>query len=97
MGMEYQQRWCETDQRLVRAERPKPNHILHLILSILTAGLWLIVWFLVAVEKGNRPWQCPICGGTTVPVDRYERAKAEAEKPKTKPVTGWGHNWRKSI
>lgn len=30
------------------------NHILHLILSIVTAGLWLIVWFLVAQSGGER-------------------------------------------
>ena len=26
----------------------KTNHILHLILSIITAGLWLVVWLLVS-------------------------------------------------
>lgn len=30
------------------SQRKQTNHILHLLLSILTAGLWLIVWLLVA-------------------------------------------------
>lgn len=36
--------------------RGKPvNHILHLILSVLTAGIWLIVWaILVATNKPQR-------------------------------------------
>lgn len=96
MGIEYRQRWCETDQRLVRAERATPNHILHLILSIVTAGLWLIVWLLVAIENGNRPWRCPICGGTTISPEQHEHAVEHASRPTTKPVTGWGHGWRKS-
>lgn len=32
---------------LVRGKRP--NHILHLILSIVTVGLWLPVWFFITV------------------------------------------------
>jgi hypothetical protein len=32
-----------------------PNHILHLLLSVITAGLWLPVWFVMAVTtKPNR-------------------------------------------
>jgi hypothetical protein len=37
---------------LVKGRRP--NHILHLILSILTAGLWLIVWAIVAITGGEK-------------------------------------------
>jgi len=36
---------------LVKGHRP--NHILHLILSILTAGLWLFVWLALAVFGGE--------------------------------------------
>lgn len=33
----------------------KVNHVLHIILSVLTAGLWLIVWaILVATNKRQR-------------------------------------------
>lgn len=34
---------------LLMMRKTKVNHILHLLLSILTAGLWLIVWFLVVI------------------------------------------------
>ena len=27
----------------------KVNHILHLLLSIITAGLWIIIWILVSI------------------------------------------------
>ncbi len=39
----------------------KPNHILHLLLSIITAGIWLIVWLLF-LESGDP--QCSVCGRT---------------------------------
>lgn len=32
----------------------KPNHVLHLLLSVLTAGLWIIVWICCAVAVGGR-------------------------------------------
>ena len=32
----------------------KTNHILHLILTILTAGLWLIVWVIVASSNSTK-------------------------------------------
>lgn len=30
------------------------NHVLHLLLSLVTCGFWLIIWFLVAVTSGER-------------------------------------------
>jgi len=29
-------------------QKKKTNHILHVIMTVLTGGLWLIVWFFVA-------------------------------------------------
>jgi hypothetical protein len=46
---------------LVRGHRP--SHLLHLILSIITLGLWLIVWILVSVFSGEKR--------TMVSVDDY--------------------------
>jgi len=38
---------------IIRLEmsKKKTNHILHLLLSILTGGLWLIIWFLVGINN----------------------------------------------
>ncbi len=34
---------------------PKVNHVLHLLLTIFTAGLWAIVWFfMAATEKHDK-------------------------------------------
>jgi len=34
------------------AQRKSTSHILHLILSLITFGLWLPVWALVAISNG---------------------------------------------
>jgi len=38
----------------------RPNHVLHLILTILTGGLWLIVWIILALRRGSL--RCVRCG-----------------------------------
>jgi formyltetrahydrofolate hydrolase len=32
----------------------RPNHILHLLLSVVTFGLWLIVWALISMNGGPK-------------------------------------------
>ena len=36
--------------RQLESNPPKVNHILHLILSFFTGGLWLIVWALIGMS-----------------------------------------------
>ena len=53
---------CPTcrEQRLLR--QPRPNHVLHLILSVLTAGLWLIVWLILVARSSGASARCTVCG-----------------------------------
>ena len=44
----------ETDYHLVMVRGYRVNHILHLLLCIPTAGLWLIVWILLLVFGGEK-------------------------------------------
>ena len=41
--------------------QPGTSHVLHLLLSLLTLGLWLPVWFLLAANSGTAA-QCTQCG-----------------------------------
>lgn len=43
--------------------RTKTSHILHLLLSLVTAGIWIIVWILMAQSNSLRS-QCTACGRT---------------------------------
>ncbi len=61
--------YCKNCQTNVRAERMKktPNHILHLLLSIFTAGLWLPVWLLIILNFDTNPlrgFTCSECGSS---------------------------------
>jgi hypothetical protein len=40
--------------------RNVPNHVMHLLLTLLTMGFWLIVWILVALS--SEPYICTTCG-----------------------------------
>ena len=71
MGIEQRQRFCPVENRRVLAVRQTPNHILHLLLSVLTLGLWLIVWVAQAIYP--RPWLCPSCGSKTKAIPFWKR------------------------
>jgi hypothetical protein len=40
-----------TQQVVVNAPPKRVNHLLHLILTLLSAGLWLPVWIIVSMAK----------------------------------------------
>lgn len=60
MGVRVSSGFCRTCKRQVMAQGNQPNHLLHLILAIVTAGLWLPIWLLVTLSAG-RP-RCTNCG-----------------------------------
>lgn len=73
--------FCPTcnQQRLMR--RQGTNHVLHLVLTVLTIGIWGLVWIFVAVSnKGTAPWRCSVCGTRikrlTVPGTTKARSEA---------------------
>lgn len=56
----YKRNMCEVCGRVMRFEKARPNHLLHLALSLITGGLWLIVWLLLILFSGK--WMCSSCG-----------------------------------
>lgn len=44
----------QSDYQAVLVKGERINHVLHLILTILTAGLWGIVWIILAVMGGEK-------------------------------------------
>lgn len=44
----------QTDYQATLAKGHRPNHILHLILTILTLGIWAIVWIIVTLTNRER-------------------------------------------
>lgn len=60
MGTEKSSAFCDNCGKQVSIERQTPNHILHLLLSVITCGLWLLVWMSQSAEK--QAWRCAACG-----------------------------------
>jgi hypothetical protein len=58
--------FCDECKSNVTLKRKKPAHLLHLILSIITLGSWLIIWFFLILRKNNKEWMCSQCGGKSV-------------------------------
>lgn len=72
--------YCHVCERRVLAQGRTPNHILHLILTCCTFGLWAFVWVFVAafMVGGHR---CTKCGTRVDPstgdAGRYGRRRDE--------------------
>lgn len=65
MGTRKERRYCPDDDRMVLAEKQTPNHLLHLVLSVLTAGVWIIVWVILVIGADLGTYRCPYCGAKT--------------------------------
>ena len=55
----------QSDYSAVLVKGHRPNHILHLILTILTLGAWAIVWIAIAIFGGEKR--------RTLSIDEYGR------------------------
>ena len=52
--------FCKACNRQVMIRRKGTNHVLHLLLTLVTLGFWLIIWALVSFKIGG--WRCSQCG-----------------------------------
>jgi hypothetical protein len=72
--------FCEEEVAMVLAERQTPNHILHLLLSVFTAGFWIPVWILV-ILFGSGSYCCPRCGAKTLGYVPKKHREALKQRP----------------
>ena len=75
MAVRTVQKYCLSCDQPVLAEKQRPTHVLHLLLTLLTGGLWLIVWLGLSLPSTPR---CPHCGSsrTTSRAPRAARSAA---------------------
>lgn len=62
MSVSKIRRFCKDCGQNRLFEKQKPNHILHLIFSLITVGIWLLVWIPLIVISMFRPFRCGECG-----------------------------------
>ena len=60
MGFQENPGYCSNCKKNVLIRAQKPNHVLHLILSIVTSGLWIIIWVILSIRA--KEWHCSQCG-----------------------------------
>lgn len=65
MGTAKLRRYCPEDDQMVLAEKQTPNHVLHLLLSLITVGFWIPVWIIVSIVTDLGAYRCPHCGAKT--------------------------------
>lgn len=46
----HELRTCPECGQIVSVKLRKPNHVLHAILTLVSAGLWLPIWLLAMIE-----------------------------------------------
>lgn len=66
MGFEESSGYCTPCERQVLTRRSAPNHGLHLLLSVLTCGVWAPFWIARSMRRGG--WRCSSCGRLLAPV-----------------------------
>lgn len=54
--------FCPVCGRQVLARRTPASNVLHLLLAVVTAGLWLIPWFFIATSSRAQTYFCTLCG-----------------------------------
>lgn len=62
MGMQEHSGYCDHCARAVLIRRETVNHVLHLLLTLLTC-VWLVPWMFM----GPGPWRCTSCGAEIPP------------------------------
>jgi DNA-directed RNA polymerase subunit RPC12/RpoP len=52
---------CDNCGKKTMHIQPSTSHLLHLFLSVITFGFWLVVWFIIALNNKNQG-HCVACG-----------------------------------
>lgn len=73
--------WCSTCKAPVLASTARMNEKANILLSILTLGIWLIVWACTADLCAQGDPRCPVCGETILDPVVSEPARPQLTKP----------------
>lgn len=52
---------CKQCRKMTSHYKPSTSHVLHLLLSLISLGLWIPIWILVAISNSTQG-QCGECG-----------------------------------
>ena len=95
MGIEHSQRFCDNCDEYVLAVRKGTNHILHLLLTLVTGGIWIIVWIFASVKMGG--WKCSKCGSPVYKLFTTKELNNAESNQDDKSVQSGGGNYSIAI
>ena len=72
-----EQQWCSACKKYVLASTSQTNKRANILLSVLTLGIWLIVWACTADLGAKGPPVCPACGNIAGEAGGVEPGAAE--------------------
>jgi len=64
MNTKQEHKLCPSCRTIEPATKVVPNNPLHFVLSLLTAGLWLLVWAILLFMSYSDKYECEKCGKT---------------------------------
>jgi len=73
--------YCKNCKKSTVQIKQRPNHILHLLLSLVTFGIWVIVWFFIALSTSDTP-QCTVCDNELISSKPKQSNKKETKYKK---------------
>jgi len=53
--------YCRGCKAMKMHVQPATSHVLHLLLSLFTFGIWIVIWILAAVSNASQK-TCSVCG-----------------------------------
>lgn len=62
MGTTQDMQFCKHCDKMTMHIRPATSHILHLLLSVVTMGIWVPVWLLIGISNSMEKGKCSVCG-----------------------------------
>lgn len=81
MAQQQRQAFCPRcdEYRLHTRQAAETHHVVHLILTLVTCGVWLLIWFLdilvTGLDNSRKPYLCSACGETERPRLRPPRQR----------------------
>lgn len=64
MPVQERSGFCKSCSKQVLVRRKGTSHLVHFIFTLLTGGIWLIVWILASIKIGG--WRCTQCGSASI-------------------------------
>ncbi len=61
MATNQTMKYCKACKSKTMHVQPSTSHILHLLLSIITSGIWIVIWIIIAMNNSSKA-QCTQCG-----------------------------------